>query len=107
NWEKLTGGASGIRRISRFPVDGLKTTIAGTVDDVYKDYMPPSELSERIAVLAGEEAIAQSGIGSKGRFPGPLCLAPPPLEVEWASRFKMDAMAEGGEDAGYHVLMRV
>jgi 3-oxoacyl-[acyl-carrier-protein] synthase II len=107
NWRKLTGGVSGIRRISRFPVDGLKTTIAGTADDVYKDYMPPSELSERIAVHAGEEAIAQSGIGSKGHFPGPLCLAPPPLEVEWPSRFKMDAMAASGDDAGYHVLMRV
>jgi 3-oxoacyl-[acyl-carrier-protein] synthase II len=107
NWAKLTGGVSGIRRISRFPIEGLKTTIAGTVDDVYKDYMQPSQLSERIALLAGEEAIAQSGIGSKGRFPGPLCLAPPPLEVEWPSRFKMDEMAASDDDAGYHVLMRV
>jgi 3-oxoacyl-[acyl-carrier-protein] synthase II len=107
NWAKLTGGTSGIRRISRFPTEGLKTTIAGTVDDVYKDYMQPSELSERIALFAGEEAIAQSGIGSKGHFPGPLCLAPPPLEVEWPSRFKMDEMAASNDDAGYHVLMRV
>jgi 3-oxoacyl-[acyl-carrier-protein] synthase II len=106
NWAKLTGGVSGIRRISRFPTEGLKTTIAGTVNDVYKDYMQPAELSERIALLAGEEAIAQSGIGSKGHFPGPLCLAPPPLEVEWPSRFKMDEMA-AANDAGYHVLIRV
>ncbi len=49
NWAKLTAGKSGIRRISRFPLDSLRTTIAGTVDDVYKDYMPPAELSERIA----------------------------------------------------------
>jgi 3-oxoacyl-[acyl-carrier-protein] synthase II len=107
NWSKLTGGVSGIRRISRFPTERLRTTIAGTVDAVYKDYMAPSQLSERIALLAGEEAIAQSGIGNKGRFPGPLCLAPPPLEVEWPSRFKMDEMAACGDDAGYHVLMRV
>jgi 3-oxoacyl-[acyl-carrier-protein] synthase II len=107
NWAKLTGGVSGIRRISRFPTEGLKTTIAGTVNDVYKDYMPPAELSERIAILAGEEAIEQSGIGSKGYFPGPLCLAPPPLEVEWPSRFKMDEMAAANDDAGYHVLIRV
>ena len=33
NWAKLTGGVSGIRRISRFPTDALRTTIAGTVDD--------------------------------------------------------------------------
>src|SRR5215472_3802439 len=72
NWAKLTAGTSGIRRISRFPLDALRTTIAGTVDAVYKDYMPPAKLSERIALLAGEEAIAQAAIGSKGNFPGPL-----------------------------------
>ena len=32
NWTKLTAGESGIRTITRFPTDGLKTTIAGTVD---------------------------------------------------------------------------
>ena len=107
NWAKLTAGASGIRRISRFPTDNLKTTIAGTVDHVYKDYMPPAELSERIALLAGEEAIAQSGIGSKGHFPGPLCLAPPPLEVEWPARFKMAEMAAANSDIAYTDLIRV
>src|SRR5579872_7162375 len=65
NWAKLSAGKSGIRRISRFPLDSLRTTIAGTVDDVYKDYMPPAELSERIATLACEEAITQSAIGTK------------------------------------------
>ena len=34
NWAALTGGVSGIRRITRFPIDGLRTTIAGTVDFV-------------------------------------------------------------------------
>src|SRR5208282_6233991 len=65
NWAKLTAGQSGIRRISRFPLDSLRTTIAGAVNDVYQDYMPPAELSERIAVLAGDEAIAEAGIGTK------------------------------------------
>ena len=32
NWAKLTAGESGIRAITRFPTDGLKTRIAGTVD---------------------------------------------------------------------------
>ena len=32
NWKKLTAGESGIRTITRFPTDGLKTTMAGTVD---------------------------------------------------------------------------
>ena len=107
NWQKLTAGMSGIRRISRFPLDSLRTTIAGTVDDVYKDYMPPAELSERIALLAGEEAIAQSAIGGKGRFPGPLFLALPPLEIEWPYRIQMAEDAAPGNDAGYPDLMRV
>ena len=34
NWAKLTAGESGIRRITRFANEGLKTTIAGTVDFV-------------------------------------------------------------------------
>jgi len=107
NWAKLSGGVSGIRRISRFPTDGLKTTMAGTVDDVYEDTMAPAELSERMALLAGEEAIAQSGIGSKGHFPGPLCLAPPPLELEWPTRFQMADMAASNADATYADLVRV
>jgi 3-oxoacyl-[acyl-carrier-protein] synthase II len=107
NWAKLTGGVSGVRRISRFPIEGLKTTIAGTVNDVYQDYMSPAELSERIALAAGEEAIAQSGIGSKGRFPGLLCLAPPPLEIEWPSRFQLAEMAAANGEAGYPDLLRV
>ena len=36
NWSKLTAGESGIRTITRFPTDGLKTRIAGTID-----YLPP------------------------------------------------------------------
>ncbi len=107
NWAKLTGGISGIKRISRFPIDGLRTTIAGTVDDVYRDQMSPMELSERVALLAAEEAIAEAGIGSKGRFPGPLYLAPPPLEVEWSERMTMAEMAASNADTSYPDLMRV
>ena len=94
NWAKLTGGVSGIRRISRFPTEGLRTTIAGTVDDVYRDAMSPAELSERIALLAGEEAIAESGIGSKGRFPGPL------LSRAAAARNRMGRSHQDGGDGG-------
>ncbi len=107
NWAKLTGGVSGIRRISRFPTDGLRTTIAGAVDEVYRDDTSPAQRSERIAVLAGEEAIAEAGIGGKGRFPGPLCLAPAVLEVEWPERIKMAAMAAANGEAGYPDLLRV
>ena len=107
NWAKLTGGVSGIRRISRFPTEGLRTTIAGTVDAVYRDNMSPAELSERIALLAGEEAVAEAAIGAKGHFPGPLYLAPPPLEIEWNDRIKMAEMAAANADAGYPDLLRV
>ena len=34
NWKKLTAGESGIRTITRFPTDGLKTTMAGSIDFV-------------------------------------------------------------------------
>ena len=34
NWQKLTAGESGIREITRFSTDGLKTRIAGSVDFV-------------------------------------------------------------------------
>jgi len=107
NWAKLTGGISGIKRVSRFPTEGLRTTIAGAVTDVYRDAMSPAELSERIAMLAAEEAVAEAGIGSKGRFPGPLYLAPPPLEIEWPDRIKMADMAASNADTGYPDLMRV
>src|SRR5215469_3320606 len=107
NWAKLTAGKSGIRRISRFPLDSLRTTIAGTVDAVYKDYMPPAELSERVALLAGEEAIAEAAIGGKGHFPGPLFLALLPLEIEWPYRIQMAQQAAPDGDAGYPDLMRV
>ena len=107
NWAKLTGGVSGIKRISRFPTEGLRTTIAGAVNEVYRESMSPAELSERVAMLAAEEAIAEAGIGSKGRFPGPLYLAPPPLEIEWPDRIKMAEMAAANTDTGYPDLMRV
>jgi 3-oxoacyl-[acyl-carrier-protein] synthase II len=107
NWAKLAGGTSGIRRISRFATEGLRTTIAGTVDEVYRDAMSPAELSERIALLAGDEAIAEAGIGANGHFPGPLFLAPPPLEVEWADRMRMAEMAAANADTAYPDLMRV
>jgi len=107
NWAKLTAGQSGIRRVSRFPFDGLRTTIAGAVDTEYQEGMLPSEHSERMARLACEEAIAQSGLGTKGHFPGPLFLASPPLEIEWPARIKLAEMATTNADIRYSDLLRV
>src|SRR6267378_1290231 len=72
NWKKLTAGQSGIHEITRFATDGLKTRIAGTVDFVTVSSLNAPELSQRFAEVAGEEALAQSGIGARGDFPGPL-----------------------------------
>src|SRR6202000_577047 len=87
NWAKLTAGESGIRTISRFPIDGLKTTMAGTVDfDKVDPFFCSPALSQRLAEMAAEEAIEQSGIGSRGCFPGPLFLVVGPGRRELPQR---------------------
>src|ERR1700674_641365 len=106
NWKKLTAGESGIRTITRFPTDGLKTTLAGTIDFVAVEPFSSTGLSEQLGVLVAEEAIAQAGIGTRGDFPGPLFLAVPPVEVEWPQRIDV-AHAAGANDAvGYNDLLR-
>src|SRR5438552_18566582 len=70
NWAKLTAGESGIRTITRFPIEGMKTTMAGTVDFVPVEPFSSTDLLERLAVIATVEAVAQSDIGSKGEFTG-------------------------------------
>jgi 3-oxoacyl-[acyl-carrier-protein] synthase II len=106
NWAKLTAGESGIRTVTRFPIDGLKTTMAGTVDFVSVDPFSSTGLTERLADIATEEAIEQSGIGRKGDFPGPLFLAVAPVEVEWPQRLKV-GRAIGKADFDYHDLLRI
>ena len=82
NWKRLTAGESGIRSITRFSTEGLRTTISGAVDHAYEQGMVSSELSEKLARHAGNEAIEQSGI-AKGNFPGPFFLAFPPIEIHY------------------------
>jgi 3-oxoacyl-[acyl-carrier-protein] synthase II len=98
NWKALTSGMSGIRRISRFPVEGLRTTIAGTVDFVPVDQPSGPARSQRLAELVIEEAVAEAAIGHMGDFPGPLFLALPPVELEWSQRLAV-AAASGANDA--------
>ncbi|MBI4366494.1 MAG: beta-ketoacyl-ACP synthase [Deltaproteobacteria bacterium] len=105
NWAKLTAGESGIREITRFSTDGLKTRIAGTID-----FLPvkscTAALSESFADLAAEEAIAQSGIGARGDFPGPLFLAVPPIEIEWAQRLEVSAKSSANDAVTYSDILR-
>ena len=89
NWAKLTSGESGIKTVTRFPIDGLKTTMAGTIDFVNFEPFTSTELSERLAVMATEEALAQAAIGTRGDFPGPLFLAVAPVETEWPQRLEV------------------
>ncbi len=106
NWAKLTAGESGIRTISRFPIESLKTTMAGTVDFLPVEPFTSSGLSERLAELATEEALEQSGIGHKGDFPGPLFLAVAPIEVEWPQRMEL-GRAIGKQEIDYNDMLRV
>jgi 3-oxoacyl-[acyl-carrier-protein] synthase II len=106
NWAKLTAGESGIRTLTRFPTEGLRTTMAGTVDFLKIDPFTSTELSERLASLAADEAVAQAAIGSKGDFPGPLFLAVAPVEVEWPQREEL-GRAVGTSDMTYDDLLRI
>jgi len=116
NWTKLTAGESGIRTVTRFPIDGLKTTMAGTVDFVTVEPFSSTGLTERLAEVATAEALEQAAVGSKGDFPGPLFLAVAPVEVEWPQRLEVGScvskpdfgikdvlqVAGGGRFSGYH-----
>jgi len=106
NWAKLTAGTSGITAITRFPTDGMKTRIAGTVN-----FLPPqpcaAALTESLAVLAVDEAVTQSGVSSNGQFPGPLFLATPPIELDWPQRLEVGAKSGANDQVGYNELLRV
>jgi 3-oxoacyl-[acyl-carrier-protein] synthase II len=106
NWDKLTAGRSGIRAISRFATDGLKTRIAGTVDYVKVDPYSSPDLSERLAEIVAEEAIGQAAIGRRGDFPGPLFLAVAPVEVEWPQREALSAACGANGAITYADLIR-
>src|SRR6195256_5340031 len=106
NWAKLTAGESGIHRITRFPNEGLKTTIAGSVDFVHVEPFCSTELGERMATMVTEEAISEAGIGHKGDFPGPLFLAVAPIEIEWLHREAFAAGSGANDAVGYDDLLR-
>ncbi|MBN9064433.1 MAG: beta-ketoacyl-ACP synthase II [Rhizobiales bacterium 65-9] len=95
NWTAMMQGRSGIHRITRFATEGLRTTIAGTVDTVPFEPQCAPALSEKLASIAAGEAVAQSGVGRAGDFPGPLFIAVPPVEMEWPQRL---AIAEALKD---------
>ncbi len=107
NWAALTAGRSGIHRITRFPTDNLRTTIAGTVDFMNVDPWSGIALSYALAEAAGTEAIAMAGLDPTG-FDAPLFLAAPPIELEWSQRLALDKLGgEAREEAGYDRLLEL
>src|SRR5204863_4887798 len=106
NWAKLTAGESGIRTVTRFPIDGLKSTMAGTVDFVKVEPFTSTALCETLAGMATEEALAQATIGRQGDFPGPLFLAVAPVETEWPPRLEV-GRAVGKTEFDFNDLLRV
>jgi len=104
NWQALTAGKSGIHAIGRFPTQGLRTTIGGTVDFLFDGPFTAPQLSEKLATLAAEEAIGQSGLGRADSFPGELFMAVPPVEMEWPQKQLLAQTVDG--DVDYDGLLR-
>src|SRR5665213_1142140 len=86
SWAGLVAGRSGVKRISRFATDNMRTTIAGAIDYLWRDDDTAMDITMRAGILAAEEAIADAGIGKPGDFPGPMFAALPPAELEWPYR---------------------
>jgi 3-oxoacyl-[acyl-carrier-protein] synthase II len=85
NWRRLTAGESGIRAISRFSTEGLRTTIAGTVDFMEDEPITIPSHSLAMADAAIDEALTAAGLRDDA-FPGELFLAAPPVEHDWGTR---------------------
>ncbi len=109
NWAALTSGKSGITRISRFPVEHLKTQIAGLVNFLPSSNKGASPLTYELAEVAATEAIDEAGL-SMDDFGGPLFLASPPVEMSWHDRFEMynagkgDTAAQRLAEAAQHLV---
>ena len=105
NWRRLSAGESGIHRLTRFPIEGLRTTIGGSVDYLPIDPLDNSNFSFEMARRAAQEAIEESGVGSPGSFPGEMFLAAPPIDLEWSRRMGLADRREGA--ATYAELLEI
>ena len=106
NWRNLTSGVSGVRKITRFPTDELRTQIAGTIPWQGEGRYCAPVHSLTLAKKSASEAIAQSNIGSSGSFPGPLFVAVSPAETNWDQRMHIYGGTAGGDATGYDRLMK-
>jgi 3-oxoacyl-[acyl-carrier-protein] synthase II len=101
NWRRLVAGESGIHRINRFPTDGLRTTISGSVDFLGNAPITPPAHCYAMAEEVISEALAQSGLGDDGTFPGELFIAAPPIEHDWVTRRNMCDTVKAGDRCVY------
>src|ERR1700751_2572191 len=60
NWRRLSAGESGIHRLTRFPIEGLRTTIGGSVDFLPIESADTATISFEMARRAAHEAIEES-----------------------------------------------
>jgi 3-oxoacyl-[acyl-carrier-protein] synthase II len=100
NWRRLVAGHSGIHRITRFAIEGLRTTIAGSVDDLGDEPLTIPSHSLVMADRAIGEALAQAGLAGAD-FPGEMFLAAPPVEHDWVSRMYLSSHLDCGIASPY------
>ncbi len=101
----MHSGNSAVSAITRFETDGLSTRIAASIDNLLPPDLLPVEMTEAIAVLAIEEAIAQSGLIDDGNLPAELVIGLPPLQMGWSDRFNL-AEAAKRREVGYADLLK-
>lgn len=92
NWARLVAGEPGICQITCFPLDGLKTTAAGTIDFPAEPFSSVG-LSKCIAELARKRGRGRNGHGA--RFPRPSTLVWPLSSWNGASTQSLDAQPAG------------
>ncbi len=96
SWAALLAGQSGVRPITRFSTQNLKTHFAGAVmlpQESGGRFVATADRLLRYAGDAAEEALAQAGLGGSAGFPGPLVLGMPPVEIELPDRLGLLARA--------------
>lgn len=105
SWAALVAGRSGISRINRFPIDGLRTTMAGTV--THPEGYPGSApaLTMAMAKAVADEALLEAGLTGQRGFPGLLFLATPPAELEWPQRKALYEHQRHDGGCGYDRLL--
>lgn len=106
NWRNLTAGLSGVRKITRFPTEGLRTQIAGTIPWAGKGRFFAPEHSLTLARKSASEAIEQAAIGTRGSFPGPLFIAVSPAETNWVQRMEIYSGTAAADSTGYDRLLK-